>query len=62
MNILGDLLCGTGVEFSPFHIVEDPICSVEYGAPQCGISVEFLIPHKLKGLKYQAMNRYPGYP
>ena len=33
-------LCGTGVEFFTFHIVEHQIHSMEYGVPQCGISVE----------------------
>ena len=34
------ILCGTGVEFFTFHIVEHQIHSKEYGVPQCGISVE----------------------
>ena len=33
-------LCGTSVEFFTFHIVEHQIHSMEYGVPQCGISVE----------------------
>ena len=35
------ILCGTSVEFNTFHIVEHQIHSMEYGVPQCGISVEF---------------------
>ena len=34
------ILCGTSVEFSTFHMVEHQIHSMEYGVPQCGISVE----------------------
>ena len=35
------ILCGTSVELLlKFHIVEHRIHSMEYGVPQCGISVE----------------------
>ena len=34
-------LCGTSAEFLHSHIVEHQIHSIEYGFPQCGISVEF---------------------
>ena len=34
------ILCGTSVEFFTFHIVEHQIHSMEYGVPQCRISVE----------------------
>ena len=34
------ILCGTSVEFFTFHIVEHQIHSMEYGVPQCGISVK----------------------
>ena len=34
------ILCGTSVEFFTFHVVEYQIYSMEYGVPQCGISVE----------------------
>ena len=35
------ILCGTSVQFFTFHIVEHQIHSMEYGVPQCRISVEF---------------------
>ena len=35
------ILCGTGVEFFMSHIVEYQIHGMEYGVPQCEISMEF---------------------